>query len=70
LRLGLVADLEHASAGRLRQAGQLMRFSHTPAVVQRAAPLGGQHTLEILDELGYEKATVEAYLDRGIIATV
>ena len=67
IRLGLVADLHHATAGRLRQAGQLMRFSDTPAVVQRAAPVRGEHTLQIVRWLGYDEPTINDYTARGVI---
>ena len=36
VRLGLVAETQHPIAGRLRQFGNLMRFSETPSTVQRA----------------------------------
>jgi crotonobetainyl-CoA:carnitine CoA-transferase CaiB-like acyl-CoA transferase len=69
LRLGLVADLQHPVAGRLRQAGNLMRFSDTPSIVQRAPLVRGDHTLEIVRWLGYDDTAIDDYLDRGIIAT-
>ena len=69
LRLGLVADLAHPTAGRLRQVGQLMRFSDTPSVVHGPPLVRGQHTLEIMAWLGYDDATIDEYLGRGIIAT-
>lgn len=69
LRLGLVADLQHPLAGRLRQVGQLMRFSDTPSTVLRPPFVRGQHTLEIMGELGYDDGAIEDLRQRGIIAT-
>jgi crotonobetainyl-CoA:carnitine CoA-transferase CaiB-like acyl-CoA transferase len=69
LRLGLVAEVQHPIAGRLRQFGNLMRFGDTPSTVQRAPWVRGQHTLEIMRWLDYEDATIDDYLGRGIIAT-
>jgi crotonobetainyl-CoA:carnitine CoA-transferase CaiB-like acyl-CoA transferase len=69
LRLGVVSETRHATAGRLRQVGNLMSFSDTPSTVLRPPPVSGQHTLEIVRWLGYDDATVEDYLQRRIIAT-
>jgi crotonobetainyl-CoA:carnitine CoA-transferase CaiB-like acyl-CoA transferase len=69
LRLGLVSETQHTAAGRLRQVGQLMRFSDTPSTVQRAPFVRGEHTLEIVRWLGYEDASIDELLQRGIIAT-
>jgi crotonobetainyl-CoA:carnitine CoA-transferase CaiB-like acyl-CoA transferase len=69
LRLGLVSETQHSTAGKLRQVGNLMRFSETPSIVQRAPWVRGEHTLEIMQWLGYEDAAIDDYTARGIIAT-
>jgi crotonobetainyl-CoA:carnitine CoA-transferase CaiB-like acyl-CoA transferase len=69
LRLGVVSETRHATAGRLRQVGRLMTFSDTPSTVLRPPPVAGEHTLDIVRWLGYDDATVEDYLQRRIIAT-
>ncbi|MGE0795994.1 MAG: CaiB/BaiF CoA transferase family protein [Acidimicrobiia bacterium] len=69
LSLGVVSEQQHQTAGRLRQVGQLMRFSDTPSVVQRAPFVRGQHTLEIVRWLGYGDTEIDALLEKGIIAT-
>jgi crotonobetainyl-CoA:carnitine CoA-transferase CaiB-like acyl-CoA transferase len=69
LRLGLVSEKQHPIAGRLRQFGNLMRFSDTPSTVQRPPWVRGEHTLEIVRWLDYDEATIDDYLQRGIIAT-
>ena len=58
--LGLVVETEHKQAGRLRQARAAARFSHTPAAIRRGAPALGEQTREILAELGYSAAEIEA----------
>jgi crotonobetainyl-CoA:carnitine CoA-transferase CaiB-like acyl-CoA transferase len=69
VRLGVVADLRHPRAGRLRQAGTFIRFSDTPSAVQRPPWTPGEHTLEIVRELGYDEAAVADYVRRGILAS-
>jgi crotonobetainyl-CoA:carnitine CoA-transferase CaiB-like acyl-CoA transferase len=49
---GIVVETDHPQAGRLRQARPAARFSATPAAIQRGAPALGEHTDEILAEIG------------------
>ncbi|MEX2237025.1 MAG: CoA transferase [Dehalococcoidia bacterium] len=48
----LLASGHHAELGQITQTGLLFRLSKTPGVIQRVAPLLGEHTAEILEEIG------------------
>lgn len=61
------STLEHPTAGTLRQARPAPRFGRTPAAPGGPAPVSGQHTREILAELGLSDRT-EDWLARGIVA--
>ncbi|MGH9576941.1 MAG: CaiB/BaiF CoA transferase family protein [Terriglobales bacterium] len=55
----LIAEFNHAQWGKVRQTGTLANFSATPPRVDRAAPLLGEHTDEILGQLlGYHAAQI------------
>ena len=64
----LIVDGEHPTAGPLRQPRAAARFSATPATVAGPAPLRGQHTDDILEELGYDAAERAALRDGGAVA--
>ncbi len=68
VRLGLVAEYEHPLLGRVRQFGNLITFSDTPGQPRRPAPMVGQHTREILAELGYDEAAIDGFRAHGIVS--
>jgi len=67
---GIVVETEHHQAGRLRQARPAARFTATPTGIRRGGPALGEHTAEILAELGYSDPEIAALRPTGIDAGV
>jgi crotonobetainyl-CoA:carnitine CoA-transferase CaiB-like acyl-CoA transferase len=64
---GMVVEVEHTRAGRSRVLGVPVKLSDTPGVIRRAAPTLGQHTEEILAELGLDTAAIGRLRAGGVI---
>jgi formyl-CoA transferase len=59
---GMVVETEHPTLGRIRTLGSPIKMSATPPIAGRPAPLLGEHTREVLEELGYDPAAIAAIM--------
>lgn len=59
--------VDHPIAGPTKVVGQPWKFSDTPAIIAAAAPELGQHTEEILLDLGYTWEDITALRDKKAI---
>ena len=59
--------LEHPTAGKIRNIGLATKLSQTPGKIKTAAPLLGQHTKEILIEMGYTAEEIEEFISNETV---
>jgi len=65
--IGAAAPVHHPRLGALKLVNQAVGLSRTPATMARATPEPGEHSEEILRELGYDDARIGALRASGVI---
>jgi crotonobetainyl-CoA:carnitine CoA-transferase CaiB-like acyl-CoA transferase len=63
----MVVEADHPTLGKAKQIGSMIKLSQSPFRVRNWAQRFGQHTEEILLELGYEKPRIKQMLDEEVI---
>jgi crotonobetainyl-CoA:carnitine CoA-transferase CaiB-like acyl-CoA transferase len=56
----MVVETDHPTLGRLAVTGVPVKLGGTPGSVRRAPPMLGQHTAEVLAEIGYSSEEIRA----------
>ncbi|MBO0893980.1 MAG: CoA transferase, partial [Acidimicrobiales bacterium] len=65
---GFFVALPHPRLGPLTVLGSPMHFSETPGRMERAGPSLGEHSFEVLREIGLTEGEAEGLTRRGIVA--
>ena len=65
---GTFIEYEHPTEGMVKTPGFPYRLSATPPRIHRGAPVAGEHTLEILTELGMAETRAAELIDAGVVA--
>ena len=63
----MMEELDHPKAGKVKVTGIPIKLSDTPGEVETAPPVLGQHTQEILTELGYNDKDLEKLKQENVI---
>ncbi len=65
--LGMAQPVEHPTLGRTELVGQAIKLSRTPAKLETPTPAMGQHTDEVLGELGYDAGQIAGLRERKVV---
>jgi len=63
----MILESEHPTAGRLKQIGSVHKLSDSPVEVRNWATGFGQHTNEILREMGYSDSRISELREAGAV---
>jgi crotonobetainyl-CoA:carnitine CoA-transferase CaiB-like acyl-CoA transferase len=63
----MIVQIPHPLIPDLRLLGLPIKLSETPGAVRLPPPLKGQHTEEVLIDLGYSTADIKALRERQVI---
>jgi crotonobetainyl-CoA:carnitine CoA-transferase CaiB-like acyl-CoA transferase len=61
-------ESDHPRMGRMREPRPPLRFERTPAAIARPAPALGEHTDEVLAELGHGANEIASWREAGVVA--
>ena len=64
---GMIIEVDDPIDGRYRGVSSAMFFSDATSAPSGAAPLAGEHSRELLEQLGYDADKVESLLDRAVV---
>ncbi len=66
---GMVQEMKHPVGGMVQMLGPAAKLSETPVRLARRSPLYGEHTAEVLAEIGCTQAEIQELEKAGVIAT-
>lgn len=64
---GMHRRVDHPTAGAVEMPGSPMHFSRTPTTIRRHPPLLGEHTEEVLREVGYDGSDLDRLREADVI---
>ncbi len=65
----MIDEVEHTTLGRLKTLGMPIKLPESSADLGRGAPLLGEHTCEVLSQLGYSTDEIEGLIRRGAVVS-
>lgn len=63
----MVIKVDHPVAGEIDALGLPIKFSNGNGVTRRGAPLYGQHTREVMAEIGYTESEIQKLIQAGVV---
>ncbi len=63
----MFVELDHPEAGKVKQVGISLKLSETPGSIRCFPPRRGQHTEDVLKELGYDAKRISTLRQKGSV---
>ena len=63
----MITEFDHPTLGKIKQPGITVKLSDTPGQIKGPSPQSGQHTEEILKNLGYNEKDIVELRKEGVI---
>jgi crotonobetainyl-CoA:carnitine CoA-transferase CaiB-like acyl-CoA transferase len=63
----MVVDAPHSRLGTVKTLGSPVKLSATPTSIRRGAPLLGEHSCDVLREIGYGEVEIERLVASGAV---
>ena len=64
----MVSEVDDPIEGKIKQTGIAIKLSATPGKIRRLPPTSGEHTTEILTEIGYSQQSITELRQEGVIS--
>ncbi len=68
LARGMIREMPHPVLGKVKQVGFMFKLLNSPPQIRNWSTRFGQHTEEIMLELGYDSAKIKALRKKGVIS--
>jgi len=65
--LGMVQSVQHPRIGKIPMLAPPIFMSETPGGIKRPPPMFGEHTAEILGEIGFSQSQVENFVEKKVV---
>ena len=66
---GSVLEIDYPGIGPVKSANNPIKLSEAPVETRRKSPMVGQHTAEIMREVGYSDGEIAALRDAKAVVT-
>lgn len=63
----MLVEIEHPTAGKIKLVGSPLNFSRTPISIRKHPPLVGEHTEDVLREIGFQEEEIHLLKKEDII---
>jgi crotonobetainyl-CoA:carnitine CoA-transferase CaiB-like acyl-CoA transferase len=63
----MATPVDHPRLGQFNIVNQAIKMSRTPSTIRSATPEQGEHTDDILSDLGYDAATIKSLHDQRVV---